>query len=617
MTRGWRSWLLLVALLAGFAERSAGAEGYSFAVPKMDLGVGIRPDASVVVRYAIEFLNSDRGRPIDVVDIGLPAGGYDLARMRAWLDGEPLSDGAIRPSTYIEGGVEVQLGDRWIGRGERGKFEFQGEVPDMVFQDTTRDDLASLRITPTWFDGSLLVGTTDLNVAVILPAGVAPEQVLHHGKNFSDKQVVDGLTVVFWEFPGTRIDGAHLVGLSFPKAAMLRVVVLTRWQLLLMWWESAAAVRGALGLLLLLAFSIVFFRFTGRTGCLIWFVLVVLLAWVGYRWPVVELLAVPVLPLLLILMEWGLRKRRRRYLPPILSVEGGEVKRGLTAPEAAVLLEAPLTRVLTLVLFGLLKKGFVRQRSAEPLLLEVIPELRGKTPAERNRGAAGVGQVLHTYEQPFLVVLVNAAPTTPVHELEFSDALEELVGSVVKRMEGFDLEATRRYYGSIVAQAWRQAEELGEVELRTKSVDRDLPWLLVADDGHERFERWHTAGYHYHPLWMRHAGVGLPTGGGGGGGGGGAGGGLPAPSFGDVSASFAGWFEGVGQQLTGTVQPATSSLRGKDGVVSFGGMDKALGQALAAMAKNSGGGGGGRSGGGCACACAGCACACACAGGGR
>jgi hypothetical protein len=184
-------------------------------------------------------------------------------------------------------------------------------------------------------------------------------------------------------------------------------------------------------------------------------------------------------------------------------------------------------------------------------------------------------------------------------------------------MEGFDLEATRRYYGSIVAQAWRQAEELGEVELRTKSVDRDLPWLLVADDGHERFERWHTAGYHYHPLWMRHAGVGLPTGGGGGGGGGGAGGGLPAPSFGDVSASFAGWFEGVGQQLTGTVQPATSSLRGKDGVVSFGGMDKALGQALAAMAKNSGGGGGGRSGGGCACACAGCACACACAGGGR
>lgn len=49
-------------------------------------------------------------------------------------------------------------------------------------------------------------------------------------------------------------------------------------------------------------------------------------------------------------------KRKLKYLKPTLSVEGHGIKRGLTAVEAAILLEQPLDQVLTMILFGLLKK---------------------------------------------------------------------------------------------------------------------------------------------------------------------------------------------------------------------------------------------------------------------
>ena len=58
------------------------------------------------------------------------------------------------------------------------------------------------------------------------------------------------------------------------------------------------------------------------------------------------------------------RKKRRKmeYLPPALAVEGTGVKRGLTAVEAAILLEAPLNKVMTMILFGLVKKGHRHRR---------------------------------------------------------------------------------------------------------------------------------------------------------------------------------------------------------------------------------------------------------------
>ena len=69
------------------------------------------------------------------------------------------------------------------------------------------------------------------------------------------------------------------------------------------------------------------------------------------------------------------RKRKLKYLPPKISIEGLGIKRGLTAIEAAILMEQPLDKVMTMILFGVLKKAAATVRTKDPLELEVAENL--------------------------------------------------------------------------------------------------------------------------------------------------------------------------------------------------------------------------------------------------
>ncbi len=209
------------------------------------------------------------------------------------------------------------------------------------------------------------------------------------------------------------------------------------------------------------------------------------------------------------------RKRRRRklpYLPPIAQVEGGGIKRGLTAPEAAALLEMPLNKVLTLIIFGLLKKGVLRQTGEEPFQVEVIREFQaahGKTNLEqrqqaRKRAAQQAGIVLHTYEQRFLDAL-EAKPDAPLPKIDFGEAMDWFLASVARRMKGFDLSDTQEYYQAIVSRAVEQAKAIPEIPAREQALDRDMEWILL-DDGYPTV--FNTPSYTYRPIWARPSGGG-------------------------------------------------------------------------------------------------------------
>ncbi len=618
-----RAWLrisrgLTLALLLAFLAVVAGpalAQDYYFAVPELRMQVFIEPDGTARLVYDITFENEPSGRAIDIVDIGLPTARYNISNMRASIDGVELYD--IRPSEYVKPGVEVHLAGLWISPGDTGTLHFEATLPDLLFEDVTNRDLASFQITPTWFGEQYISGLTNVQIAVHLPEGVSPDDLLFQDQPFTDKALFEDRAVAYWQFPAVRLTEPNLVGVSFPGAGISNVQRMTALDLAELWLVGQPTLRLVMGLLFMGIVTFIFVRVTGGTGWTLWFIGAAGLVYLFLRWPLSLLVAFLPLAALLYLVERGRRRRKLPYLPPIAQVEGGGIKRGLTAPEAAALLEMPLNKVLTLIIFGLLKKGVLRQTGEDPFQVEVIPEFQaahGKTNQEerqqtRKRAAQQAGIVLHTYEQRFLDAL-EAKPDAPLHKIDFGAAMDWFLASVSRRMKGFDLSDTQEYYQAIVRRAVEQAKAIPEIPAREQALDRDMEWILL-DDGYPTV--FNSPTYTYRPIWARPgsagSGSGLP--------------GLPSgsgartftPSFSNVSAGFAGWTENTMGSLAAAISPSSlPSMAGKSGFVNLSGVDKATGDVFKALASSSGSS---RSGGGGGCACAGCACACACAGGGR
>ena len=143
-------------------------QNYSFGVPELLMHAYVQPDGSTRIVYDITFVNA--GGPIDIVDVGTPNDDYNIAEMTASVDGQPVTD--IRRSTYIDVGVEIHLGSAAIAPGDTGTLHLEFVSPDMVYGDTTNEENASLQIAPTWFDSSVIRGTSTIEISVTTLAGI-------------------------------------------------------------------------------------------------------------------------------------------------------------------------------------------------------------------------------------------------------------------------------------------------------------------------------------------------------------------------------------------------------------------------------------------------------------
>jgi hypothetical protein len=581
--------LAIVIILCLSYSRTAYAQAYYFSVPKVVMEATVQPEGGAILYYRIDFQNSVTGHSIDIIDIGLPQDAYNTGLMKAWVNGQS-APGPIQSSQYVKPGVEVHVGNLAIPAGSSGTFEFEAPVPDLVYQDTTRKDYASFQISPTFFGEQYVEGTTDLTIRVVLPPGLKPEEVLYQDVPFTGKEVnQDGSVVLSWNV-NRPFTSSYRVGVSFPKRGMQKVVSLSISELLLRWWRSTISteVRGGLLVAGAIALLIIYMRFTGGTGCVFFLPVLIGAAIFFFKVDAAEVLIWPVLLVLAVIVETARKRRRSKYLPAIASVEGGGIKRGLTAPEAAVLLEFPLNKLITLVLFGMLKKGVIRQTSKDPVIFEVVDP----TP---------VDAVLHDYEKEFLKQLRKSKVQT-INNVDFTKPLQSLIDSVAKRMVGFDLDETQTYYKQIISRAWKEAQEVGEIEAWQKKMDEKVDWMMLDPDFTGRFQPYQDR---YIPRSYRPINIGT--------------GAASSPGrsssaqgttrFSDVASSVSGWFQNTAAGAVGTLEGQ------KGGVLNFGSIDQAIGKAMASSGGGSGRSGGG--GGGCACACAGCACACACAGGGR
>ena len=574
----WKRTLVLCVLLAAMLgvlgpPLAAFAQDYSFSLDQEYVEVWVNYDGSVRLEYWFTFTSDVGNYHIAAVDVGLPNRNYSLSDITADVGGRPID----HVGTDFEGegsyGVAVWLGGQTIQSGETDTVHVVvDQVGDMVYEDDDDPEYASIQFSPTWFSSGYVHGTASLTVRFHLPPGVQPEEPRWHGSPSGWPQDQpetsldsDGRVMYAWHNPSAQPDRQYTFGASFPRSYVDGSAVQEAPSGLELGFGSILAIIGGIGAVLCSPFTIFIAIIVGITG----------------------------------LSKWGQGQRKLKYLPPLLKVEGVGIKRGLTAVEAALLLETPLNKVLTMMLFGLLKKSAVTVLDENPLKVEANDPL----PDE-----------LHAYETGFLESIKK---DKTLSETKLRKVMVELVKSVNSKMKGFSRKESTAYYRDVIQRAWQQVESADSPEVRGQLFDERLEWAMMDGDFDGRTERTFARGPVFIPMWWgyyRPWGSTVST---------------SAGKVGKASAGGRSTSSGRSSPVQLPTLPggafAASIVRGVQNtsgriVSSVTGFTGKVTQVTNPPPKVSSSGGGHRSSGGgssCACACACAGCACACAGGGR
>jgi hypothetical protein len=555
-TKFTKTILLLTILLLLALPGTALAQTYYFSLDEMTVNVYWNEDGTESIDYVMVFTNSTFADPIDFVDVGLPNGDYDRQSIFADVDGKTITD--IEDSPYVEFGPALGLGANAIQPGETGTVHaFIGTVRNVLYPDDDDKDYVSAVFSPTWFDSKFLNGTTDLAVSFHLPPGVKPEEPRWHSapSGFPSEPATSlddqGRVTYTWINPSASATRAYNFGASFPAQYVPENAVVRP--------SPFAPLMAFFGVLL---------------NCL---------PGIGFM---------GVIAFIIYAANRGSQQRKLQYLPPKISIEGHGIKRGLTSIEAAILLQEPMDKILTMILFATIKKEAATVVQRDPLKLDVVDPL----PAD-----------MRDYEIDFLEAFKE--DKNSARRVKLQTAMTALVKGVANKMKGFSRKETVAYYKDIMERAWAQVEAADTPEVKSEKYNEVMEWTMLDKDYDERTRRTFSGGPVFVPIWWGRfdptysGGSTAPVSTGAGGGGGGGGISLPNLPGSDFAASVVNGTQSFAAGVIGNVTDFTDGITSKTNPPP------------PPSPSSSGSRGGG--GGGCACACACAGCACACAGGGR
>ena len=559
-------WIALILVLAAALRPiPALAQNYSFSLDRETVDVYWESDGSMRIDYTLALTNDLSGSPMDFIDVGMPNASYDLGSISGTINGQPISH--IAPSQYVNPGIELGLGSMAIQPGASGSVRVSiGRVTNVLYPASDQGYVSAV-FAPSFFDSQYVHGSTDVTVTFILPPGVRPEEPHWYASPSgwsmqapSTGLTSDGRIIYQWHEANANAYTSYEFGASFP-ASYVPTGAVSQPSLTQQLGVSTAAVTPCL--------------------CVGGF-LALMVAWI------------------FIAVRMG-QRRKLAYLPPKIAIEGHGIKRGLTAVEAAVLLETPLDRVLSMILFGVIKKNAAQVVQEEPLVVEkVTPQPEG----------------IHDYELSFLDAVVKTDARQ--RQTAMQTVVIDLVQAVQKKMKGFSLRETKDYYRSIMNKAWQEVEQAGTPEIRSQRFDEALEWTMLDRDFDDHTRRTFRTGPVFLPIWWGNyrpsmvpgrVGGAAPVGAPAPSRSGAPGGGLSMPHLpgSDFAASFV---TGIQRTAGGLV----TNLTGFTGGVTSRTNPPPPPPPRSTGGGWSSGGGGGHS---CACACACAGCACACAGGGR
>jgi len=419
--------------------------------------IWINQDGSIDLLYDLR-VSCEKDR-IRWVDIGQPASHFGIGEARDQAGNLLQTEGVSHGDYY---GVRVHLHTP-IYAGESARFNVTTNVARMIWEDTDNPGNVGMKFTPTWWkDGRVL----DLKVQIVLPPEVTVGEVVTTEELWNGTSQEDDRWSVFWQKGDLSPDQRYTFGVSFPKEYVQS-------------YETQPT-------------GIVAFLQQYGPGLLL---LGVSIAGVGAVVYVV---------------------RKRPYLAPTLSIETLGIRRGLTAVEASYLLDVEPTRIVTEILYSLLKKRAIWVKSTAPALkLEIMKTFQNKT--------GPPDAPLRYYEIDFLHAIKEEGT---LDEEKLAHIIRFLRHTVEEKLRGYCRRDTIDYYRKIVAKAWEQVDQAGTPELASKAYDEQLLWLFLDPNYQSRtkiafrdkafepspFWLWYWYGYrHYHPKPTYEPNIETPT----------------------------------------------------------------------------------------------------------
>jgi len=578
--------LLIIVLLGVFAlPAPVSAQDYAFKVTAMEVEAYIEEDGTLSIWYLFEFQNLPSGAPIEYIDIGMPSSSYSLSAIQGEVDGKTISE--VESSPYVTNGFALNLGNDAIPPGQTGTVTaWVSGVEDVVtpYDNGDRENYANFQFSPTWFDSAYDKSSgTEYRVTIILPPGVGTEEgVYYYPNNWPGADTPDDIGTTAaenrmyysWYTDNADLHSQYTFGVAFPDQYIPAETIVKS----IPSGGGSTTSGGSSGIVSSI------FNALGANVCCFGFGLLFMgiFGWSIYQGTV------------------GAQKRKMKYLPPKMKIEGHGIKRGLTAVEAAILMEQPMDKIMTMILFGTIKKNAATVEQSDPLKLTVADPLP---------------EGLHQYEIDFL----NAFKESDAkRRSSLQKMIVDLVNSISNKMKGFSRKETIAYYEDIMRRAWKMVEEAQTPEVKSEYYDQTLEWTMLDDDYAERTRRTFVGGPVYVPVWWPRY----------------------SPTYRRNIGRIGGTTPSVGKVSTGgssSSSPSLPHIPGSDfaagvvngvtgmaaGVVgnltSFTSGITTRTNPIPVTSKSGSGGfrGGGGHSGGCACACACAGCACACAGGGR
>ena len=384
--------------LANLASTGGAAQTYSFRTNSETVDIHIMKDGSIDIDYAFNFTNYDF---MDGVDVGLPNDRYktDTATATIIVNGVNYAPAQIRKSPYVSIGLAVEFDSQTqsaIQSYNDFTLLFHVNNPHMVYENELLKGTVGIKFRPTWFSSDYQQGPTALlQSRIFFPEGFSnvSQTVYLENRPWNSIQIDEdsGLVLATWTdtnvMPAAQESGAYDVGAGFPPEYVDTYVKKDVWTAFKDFFGAAGDLLCVCAPILILAGIIAFAVIASRRHQ---------------------------------------RQSAQDYFEPKLSLAGAGPRRDLTAVEAAIALEIPLDMVATMILFALVKKGKLRIDSQElPMKLTKLAQTAD-----------------YAYENDYLLS-VQADGTVDHNVLK--KTMVDLIEATVKKLEGFDYEATQNY----------------------------------------------------------------------------------------------------------------------------------------------------------------------------